>query len=262
MARRKLTLEYDGAFFNGWQAQPIGNTVQQTVESALLTLIRSEQKKKGLSFSSSVEVVGSGRTDAGVSALGQVCHCDIPDSFELDSRTIQKSLNGILPNQLKVSRIEAVDQQFHARHSPHSKVYSYNFLLRDSPLAIHSEQSLVIGVAVDVIRMVEAAKQIEGTHDFQSFRASDCKAKSTERTILFSELSRKGDSLVYRIQGKGFLKQMVRIIAGTLEAVGKGKIGSVSEVIEARDRKQAGDTAPPGPLCLEAVNYYSNNYFK
>jgi len=258
MARLKLTLEYDGRLFSGWQAQPHGNKVQQTVESSLLTLLRSEQKKKGLSLSEQVEVTGSGRTDAGVSAHGQVCHFDLPVDLKIEVSTVKASLNGIFPSGLKVKRVETVNEEFHSRYSPHSKIYSYKFSLKDYSSAIDPELSFSLGAGVDIVKMVEAAREIEGTHDFESFRASDCNAKSTERTILLSELSRQDETLIYRVQGTGFLKQMVRIIAGTLVGIGKGKISSMSQVLEERDRNLAGDTAKPGPLCLEKVFYSSN----
>jgi len=263
--RLKLTLEYDGLQFNGWQAQPQGTTVQQTLEAGLLTYLNSEQKKQGLELSSLIRVIVSGRTDSGVSAREQICHFDMPEGLGVEENSFRTSLNGIFDNilkvGLKVKSLKQVSKDFHSRFSPHSKAYSYKLSLTDFQRASEPSLSLNIGKDIDLSRMIEAARLIEGTHDFQSFRASDCCAKSTERTILLSEFSREDEFLIYRVQGTGFLKQMVRIIVGTLVDIGKGKITSIEEVISGRDRNLAGDTAPAGPLCLERVIYSDDHYF-
>ena len=157
MARLKLTVEYDGRPFSGWQAQPQGNTIQQALEGSLFTYLRSEGKKRNITLSETIDITASGRTDAGVSARGQVCHFDLPQGLELDQGMLQQSLNGILDKSVKVRDIEIVDSSFHSRHSPHSKVYSYRMSMTDYPRAFEPELSYPIGKGVNLGRMIDAA---------------------------------------------------------------------------------------------------------
>ncbi len=255
----KLTLEYSGEPFAGWQTQPGLLTVQSDLERSLQVMFASWAKKQNVAWDKAVAITGSGRTDAGVHARGQVASFSWPEEFNFDPRLVLNSLNGISVPELIIRRVESADDGFDARFSPHAKCYQYRLLLRDQREGLEAGRVWGVGSRLDVRAMIEAAKLFGGQHDFSSFRASDCTAKSTERTILLSEITRVSDEeVVFTAHGKGFLKQMIRIMVGTLVDVGKGKltIADVQRILDSRNRSLAGQTAPACGLTLEWVRYF------
>ncbi len=256
MQRIKLTLEYDGSGYSGWQVQPGCCTVQGELEAAFRTILDSKSRGLGLPSLEKIVVQGSGRTDAGVHARAQVAHIDIPVEYIDSLSRLRYSLNGVCGSKLAVSSLEFVDSSFHARHTPHQKTYRYRLFLKDYSSGLNSGNSISVGSKLDLAKMISEARSFQGTHDFSAFRASDCCAHSTIRTVVSAELVRVASRQIdFLVQGKGFLKQMVRIMVGTLIEVGRGNIESVLGVIESLDRNVAGETAPARGLCLEKIRY-------
>jgi tRNA pseudouridine38-40 synthase len=256
--RIKIELEYAGFSFSGWQEQAGQCTVQGELQRALMIYLASLAKKYDLAVPDPVVIEGSGRTDAGVHARQQVASFDWPSGFELDIEAMRRSLSGISHPDVTVIGASVVSADFHARRSPHIKQYRYRMVLREGRHGLDEHQAWFVPKNVDVAKMIEGARLFCGTHDFSAFRAADCCAPSTERTVVLSELVRKNrDELLYLIEGKGFLKQMVRIIVGTLVDVGRGKleVEDICRIIESGDRTQAGITAPANGLTLHSVRY-------
>ncbi len=254
-----VTLEYDGAEFHGWQRQINATSVQQELERALNVYAQSLAKRSQHSWSGTITVQGSGRTDAGVHALAQAANFFWPNELPLDFSELYSSINGISSSGLNLRSIQKVPDSFNARKATHTKRYRYQLLeRRGSDSALERKRCWVLHSQLDVKEMILAAAAFVGTHDFSSFRAADCGAESSVRTILLSEFSRRPDGvLVYSIEGKGFLKQMVRTIVGTLVDVGRGQrsASEIATIIEQKDRNAAGDTAPAHGLFLENVRY-------
>lgn len=254
----KLIVEYDGSSFCGWQWQEGLKTVQEELEKSFNVLIHSAARKRELELDFSATLTASGRTDSGVHARGQVVSLDVPDNLELDLFRMKAAINGICDSAISVLSIEEMPDNFDARFSPHRKQYSYYFLLRHGNPALGQGRAWRLADSLDVKAMIEAAKYFVGQYDFTTFSAGDCESKTKERTIYLSELSRLDhNSLVYTVQGRGFLKQMVRIIVGTLVDVGKGKLmpEDIPKIIAAKERKLAGETAPAQGLYLDWVRY-------
>jgi tRNA pseudouridine38-40 synthase len=240
----KLTLEYDGTDFHGWQVQPDRATIQQALESALEKILGS-----------SVRVQGAGRTDAGVHALGQVASCFC--SKEVELRRLHKGLNALLRPQVTVKSVEAVDDGFDARRDARSRTYQYRIWARPWPSAFHGRYSWHVHAPLDLAAMECAAVYLEGEHDFSSFQAAGCDAANPVRLIYRSCFASEGEVLLYNIEATAFLRHMVRNIVGTLAQVGRGEIspGGFREILGLRDRSRAGPTAPAQGLFLVAVNY-------
>lgn len=256
--KAKLLLEYDGKNFVGWQQQPEHLSVQQELERALKLYLDSEAKKQGLELPERIVVTGSGRTDAGVHARGQVASFAWPEGLPFDGRQLMAALNGISRPEISVLSAEQADNEFDARRSPHIKRYSYFLFAANARPTIDSGKRWHIPQQLQIAEMIRAANCFVGTHDFSSFQASDCGASSTVRTVLSSEFSRlDANTLVYSIEGNGFLKHMVRTIVGTLVEVGLGKLSAedIPAIITANDRTRAGQTAPAHGLLLEWVRY-------
>ncbi len=254
----KLTIEYDGSSFSGWQWQEGLKTVQEELERSFNVLINSEARKKEIELDFSAKFSTSGRTDAGVHARGQVVSLTVPDNLELDPYRIKGAINGICDSAINIINVETVADNFDARFSPHVKQYSYYVLLRHGNLALYQNKAWRVADRLNVKAMVEAARKFVGQYDFTSFAAGDCESKTKVRTIYLSELSRLNDtSLVYTVQGPGFLKQMVRIMVGTLVEVGKGKFSpdDIPKIIAAKERRLAGETAPAQGLYMDWVRY-------
>ena len=254
----KLTLEYEGNAFSGWQYQPNAVTVQGELGRALEVYLRSLAKKEGLFLDEIPSINGSSRTDAGVHARGQIASFSWPEMLPFDALRILSALNGITNCNLSILRIEETDDSFDARFSPHYKCYTYRILMRPWSHSLERGQVWRVVTPLNVAAMIEAARLFRGTHDFTSFRASDCTAKSTVRTVLLSEFARTSpEHLVYVIQGNGFLKQMVRIIVGTLVELGQGRRSSddIPLLLKRKDRRIAGETAPAEGLTLDWVRY-------
>ena len=240
----KLTIAYDGTDYHGWQVQPNGVTIQEQLETAALRFsgVRNQ-------------VSGSGRTDAGVHAWGQVASWLY--AGELPPERIQSAFNGLLPADIVVRRVEEVTPSFHARKSARAKTYLYtidnspyaNPLLRR--YAWHIRQPLNL----DALR--QAANFLVGQYDFLSFKAADGKTATSRRTIFQARWCKHGPYLLFFIKGDGFLKNMVRIIVGTMIDIGRGKHPpqKMHSIIAARNRAAAGITAPAHGLVLRSVDY-------
>ena len=244
MTRWKLTLEYDGADFCGWQLQPEQRSVQGVVERALETL-----------FGEPVRVHPSGRTDAGVHALAQVAHFDA--AVQRTPREVRDATNSMLPPDVAVVGAERVPDDFDARHWALSKRYRYRWIDRPARSPLRRRRAWHLRGPLDAVAMDAAAQHLVGQHDFSSFRASGCTADHPVRVVREIHVRRQGDEVDLHARGHGFLRHMVRIVAGTLTEVGLGRrpVEWVGEVLRARHRPAAGRTAPARGLTLLAVEY-------
>ncbi len=245
MTRFKLTLEYDGAAFVGWQRQDNGPSVQQALEEAVTA------------FCGEIATVhGAGRTDAGVHALGQVAHLDVEKPTTAE--TLRDALNAHLkPAPVAVLAAEVAADDFHARFSATERRYLYRIVNRRPPLALERGRAWWVPRPLDAAAMHTAAQVLVGKHDFSSFRASECQAKSPVKTLTAIEVSRLAEAIEIRARAPSFLHHQVRNFAGTLRLVGEGKwsAAKVRQVLEARDRNAAGQTAPAEGLYLTEVVY-------
>jgi tRNA pseudouridine38-40 synthase len=260
----RALLEYAGEAFSGWQFQPGQLTVQGELERALAVFMQSAAKRNGISIDASPAMSGSGRTDSGVHARGQIASFAWPDELAVALPQLRLALDAITAPGLVVKDIIRVDDSFDARFSPHIKCYSYRLLIRRGREGLFHNRAWTVGPDLNIAEMIRAARYFRGKHDFQSFRAGDCTASTTERTILVSELTRVSEEeLLYVIHGSGFLKQMVRIIVGTLVDIGSGgrSAAEIPEIIAARNRLRAGQTAPSRGLTLEWVRYLDAPYY-
>ncbi|MEE4111719.1 MAG: tRNA pseudouridine(38-40) synthase TruA, partial [Desulfobacteraceae bacterium] len=238
-------IEYDGSAFHGWQRQKTDRTVQQTIENALAVMTREK-----------VTLIGSGRTDAGVHALGQTA--GFRTRSRLDARAFLNGLNSLLPDDVVVRACEQMPGNFHARFDVRSKHYRYHILNRPIAPAIGRQFVWHIRKPLDTEAMAEAAAMLLGTHDFKAFEGTGSPRKHSIRTVTDSTLRiTGGGNLTYDIQANGFLRFMVRNIVGTLVAVGAGKIDrqEVQAILQSKDRARAGATAPPQGLFLMDVTY-------
>lgn len=245
MPRIKLTIAYDGTEYSGWQFQPRDRTVQGVVEAAIAKILGAQ-----------VRVHGSGRTDAGVHAMGQVAHFDCPEGRDIPW---QKALNGLMPKDVRVLEATCVPDDFHARYTARSKTYEY--VLWNNPTYCLPQRRLYVWAytGLDMDAMEQAASIFLGEHDFAAFQNVGTEVKSTVRTI--TEISRhKGmteHETIWRFTANGFLKQMVRNLMGCLVAVGNGRLSQddVKRILESADRTQAPASAPPHGLSLMNVEY-------
>jgi tRNA pseudouridine38-40 synthase len=239
-----LIVEYEGSAYHGWQVQKNGITIQEVLEEKLSQITNIK-----------TTVLSSGRTDAGVHAEGMPAHFVTESKMKSDE--FQLALNSLLPHDITIKEVRKVPMSFHARGSAKRKLYRYTILNRDYPSALNFRRSWFIPHKLDVAAMRRAAKYLEGEHDFTSFRAGNCNAKSPIRTIDRIEILSQDGFLIFEFEGKGFLKHMVRNFIGTLVYVGKKKFPAqqVKVILEARDRKVAGPTAPSNGLCLIKVLY-------
>jgi tRNA pseudouridine38-40 synthase len=245
MPRYKLTIEYDGEPFVGWQRQHNGLSVQSALEDAVFAFC-----------SERVSVVGAGRTDAGVHARGQVAHFDL--TTEKPTDTIRSALNFHLkPNPIVILQAELAPANFHARFSATWRRYRYRILNRRVPPALDRGQFWHVPVALDAEAMADAASVLVGHHDFNSFRSTSCQAPSAVKTLDLLEVNRNGDEVTIDVGARSFLHNQVRILAGTLHFVGRGQWSrrDVEQALAARDRTRAGPTAPPQGLCFMEVRY-------
>lgn len=245
MPNFKITVEYDGTAYHGWQRQVVDRTIQGEIENALMTMT-----------SDSVTVIGSGRTDAGVHALNQVANFRCATS--LTPEAFLKGLNSLLPEDIVITSCKEVPEKFHARYDAKSKVYHYRILNRLLPAAISRQYTWHIRKKLNLSAMQEALRCVIGNHDFKSFEGSGSPRADTVRCILSADLIKTDDGYtVLMIEGNGFLKFMVRNIVGTLVDVGHGKItpDDFKQILVSKDRDLAGITAPAHGLFLMEVKY-------
>lgn len=239
-----LIIEYEGTAYHGWQMQSNATTVQEVLEKKLSRIINTP-----------TTVLSSGRTDAGVHAEGMPAH--FVTKSKMSTRELQLALNSLLPHDISIREVREVPMSFNARGSAKSKLYRYTILNRGYPSALNFRRSWFIPHELDVPAMQRAAKYLLGNHDFTSFRAGNCNAKTPVRTLDRAEIIQQDEFLICEFEAKGFLKHMVRNLVGTLVYVGKKKFSAeqVKTILEARDRKIAGPTAPSHGLCLIKVEY-------
>ena len=244
MRNIKLTIEYDGKEFNGWQKQPNKLNIQGEIEKAIERITGEE-----------VELNASGRTDAGVHALGQVANFKTNSNIPIEKIPI--ALNTNLKKSIRILNAEEVDERFHSRLSCKEKTYRYIINNSEYGTAIYRNMEYCFSQKLDIQAMQKAAKHFEGEHDFKAFKASGTSSKSSVRTIYKAEVTKQGEKIYIELTGSGFLYNMVRIISGTLLEVGIGKIKpeEISEIIESKDRLKAGKTLPPQGLFLVDVKY-------
>ncbi|QNI35287.1 tRNA pseudouridine synthase A [Edaphobacter albus] len=265
----KITIAYDGTPYHGWQIQPSLSTVQGTLAEVLRHITGEE-----------VLPQGSGRTDTGVHALGQVASVSLQSP--IPGPNLQRALNHLLPASIRIRSIDATSHNFHARHSARRKTYEYR--IAPQPVCLPMLAPFVWNCTwpLNLEAMDQAAQYVVGTHDFTSFAATDPdlavrnensqdgsgepdhekqREKTAIRTIFASNWYRESDLLVYRVTGSGFLHHMVRNLVGTLVDVGRGRtpVGSISKILAARARSAAGPTAPPHGLFLLHVDYESRD---
>jgi len=245
MRNIKLTIEYDGTGYHGWQIQPNYPTIQGVL-----------QEKIGVITGERISLIASGRTDAGVHALGQVAN------FRTDRRislcAIKRGVNSLLPDDIAIRRAEAVNDDFHARFSAKSKLYEYRIFNSLVPSPIERKFSWHVSRRLDLKGMRKAAQMLLGTHDFSSFRSARSDNLNAVRTLMALEIrERRNHMISIRMRADAFLKQMVRNIVGTLVNVGRGKMEpeNLGEILDARNRTKAGMAAPPCGLFLIEVEY-------
>ncbi len=245
MPRYKLTIEYDGSGFLGWQIQNGGATVQGVLEKAL-------QRIHGVHSL----VYGAGRTDTGVHALEQVAHVDLPK--EWDPFVLRNAINGnVRPHRVSVLEAEAVSDEFHARFSATKRRYLYRIANRRAPPALEHGKVWWVAPELDSDAMHEAAQYLVGHHDYTTFRATDCQAKSAEKTLDILRVSRYGDDIEIEAEARSFLHHQVRSMVGSLKHVGEGKWNphDMKRALDAKNRAACGAVAPPQGLYLVNVNY-------
>ncbi len=240
-----ITIEYDGSVYHGWQRQAKGLTIQGEIEKALETMTGA-----------TVRLTGSGRTDAGVHAYGQVAnfHCDT----DLGPEVFHKGLISLLPDDIVITSCKQVHDDFHARYDVKSKTYHYRILNRPLPVAIFRQYAWHIRKKLDLDAMRNATRHLLGTHDFKAFEGSGSPRANTIRSIIHANLVEMNDGyVVFEIEGDGFLRFMVRNIVGTLVDVGLSKISpsDVNRILLSKDRNLASVTAPAHGLFLVAVKY-------
>jgi tRNA pseudouridine38-40 synthase len=244
MSRIALGVEYDGSAFAGWQRQAHARSVQAELQQALATVATQP-----------VETTAAGRTDAGVHALAQVVHFDTNVERPLQAWVL--GTNGACADDLSVQWAKVVPDSFHARYSARSRSYIYRILNQPERPSLERRHVCWVRRPLDAARMHTAAQSLLGTHDFSAFRASECQSKLPVRHLLEIEVERTGAYVDLRVRANAFLHHMVRNIAGTLLAVGKGDREPewVADVLSRRDRRHAGPTAPPQGLYFAGVEY-------
>ncbi len=244
MRNIKLTIEYDGKEFNGWQKQPNKLNIQGNLERVISDITKED-----------IELIGSGRTDAGVHALGQVANFKTNSNIPIEKFAI--AINSRLKKSIVVKKAEEVPERFHSRYNCKKKTYRYVINNSETGSAIYRNLEYNFKIPLDIVKMQEAAKYFVGEHDFSGFKASGTSSKSSIRTIYSAKVEKNGERINIELTGNGFLYNMVRIIAGTLLEVGLGKIKpeEITEIIESKDRQRAGKTLPPQGLYLVEVDY-------
>ncbi len=240
----KLTLEYDGGNYSGWQLQPRHDSIQGRIEAALERI-----------FSTPVRVYGSGRTDAGVHARGQVASISIPRPF--DPAELQRALNAMLPADIVVLDISPAPDDFDPRRAARSRVYEYRVLNRKVASAFEYRYSWLVRERLDLAAMNCAARIFVGEHDFAAFRSLGTEVRTTVRRVIASRWTRDADVVLYRVEATSFIRHMVRAMVAAMVEVGRGKLTAdqIATILAARNRQAAPANAPPGGLYLVEVRY-------
>jgi tRNA pseudouridine38-40 synthase len=245
MPRYRLDIEYDGGPFVGWQRQENGLAVQAVLEEAVFAFCGER-----------ATVHGAGRTDAGVHALGQVAHLDLERDWPVE--TVRDALNAHLrPHPVAVLNAAPAADDFHARFSAVGRVYRYRIVNRKAPLTVEAGRAWWVPRPLDHRAMHTGAQELLGKHDFSSFRAAGCQARSPVKTLDALDVRRDGEAIAVHAAARSFLHQQVRILVGSLALVGEGKwsAADLAAALAARDRAAAGPTAPAAGLYLVAVRY-------
>lgn len=255
LRRIKVTVQYDGSAYHGWQSQPSGMTIQGILQECVYQVTGERAR-----------VAGAGRTDAGVHAVEQVAAFDVRSSMDIS--VVKRALNALLPPDVRVMNIEEVTEDFHPRHSAKGKRYVYLIAnMRDAPVFIRG-YAWRVKEPLDLEAMRTASAHLLGRHDFSSFKAAGCASRHPLRTIRVIGIERlceapfvcrglKGEFVRITVEADAFLRHMVRAIVGTLVEVGKRNLSPemVGDILEKKDRRRAGPTAPPHGLFLEKIFY-------
>lgn len=244
MRNIKLTIAYDGTNYCGWQSQKNGVAIQDVIEKALKHVVGEK-----------VGLIGSGRTDSGVHALGQVANFKTGSKLAVDK--IKKGLNSNLPEDIAVTSAREVGPDFHARFYVRSKTYRYTLTSKETPLLFNRNYVVGIPYKLDSDLMKKEAEKLVGRHDFSAFQGAKSKRSDSIRSVKRIDIAKKGRFIYIEIEADGFLYNMARNIVGTLIEIGRGyfKPGSVRRILESKNRKNAGPTAPAKGLCLMKVTH-------
>lgn len=244
MANYRFEISYDGTRYYGWERQPGKDTIQGKLEAVLSRMTDSE-----------AEIIGAGRTDAGVHAKAMIANAHLDTA--LSTGEILAYMNRYLPDDIAVNRVSVASDRFHARYNAAGKLYTYTCYVGASKPVFNRKYVTVLEDLPDIEAMQKAAAFLVGEHDFKAFCSNPKMKKSTVRTVDSLEITKRKDFLYINVHGDGFLQNMVRIITGTLLEVGFGRMepDQVKEILEGKDRRLAGPTAPPQGLCLMKVDY-------
>ena len=244
MKNFRLTISYDGTRYFGWERQPGKDTIQGKLEAVLSRMTGAE-----------VNVIGAGRTDAGVHAKAMTANAYMDTDMEPEA--VRDYLNRYLPEDICVQDVKLAADRFHARYRAVGKLYTYTCYVGDTKPVFNRKYVTVLDFQPDVAKMQQAAQYLVGEHDYKSFCAKAQMKKTTVRIVDSIEITRRKEYLYFDFHGTGFLQNMVRILVGTLLDVGAGKTPpeQVKEILEAKNRTLAGPTAPPQGLCLMKVDY-------
>ncbi|PAU95822.1 tRNA pseudouridine(38-40) synthase TruA [Aliifodinibius salipaludis] len=242
MPRYKISIEFDGTRYSGWQKQPNSDTVEEEIESALSRILPQP-----------VDVIGQGRTDSGVHAEEQIAHFDFPD--ELDADRILYALLGVLPHDIAVWDMQQVDDDFHARFDAVARRYRYQIIRRPAPL-IRSVSEMVLD-ELDLDKMHHCAQKVQGTHNFDSFTKPDNQNPDSVCEVLHSSFTEDEYLLCYHVEANRFVRHMVRRLVGTMIEVGKGKrtVEKFEDMIDNASKRKNGHGAPAQGLVLEKVKF-------
>lgn len=243
-----LTIEYDGTDFVGWQCQPNGLSVQESVETALAERLGE-----------AVRLISASRTDAGVHARGMVAHFETSTNFPIAA--YREGLNALLPTSIAITAARPVANDFHARYDASGKWYRYTILTGTVRSPLNHRQAWFLRSQLNLCDMRQAAEDFVGEHDFSAFRTSGCAARTTLRTIYAVAISTRDEFIIIDVRGSGFLRNMVRMMVGTLVEIGAGKrpVTAVTELFSGGSERTA-FTAPAHGLCLMAIEYQQRGH--
>ena len=243
MTRYKINIEYDGTDLIGWQSNAQGPSVQSLLQDAIFQFC-----------SEKAEVYSAGRTDAGVHAISMVAHFDLEK--EQDSETVKRALNFYLIEEpVSVLNCEKVNDDFHARFSCVKRHYKYVVLNRNSPVVLQKNRVWWVPQKLNIDAMRNAAAKLVGKHDFTSFRAAECQAKSPIKTLDVCKITQNGDEIIFEFSARSFLHHQVRNMVGTLVEIGMGKPYDIDEIFAAKNRSAAGINAPACGLYFVSADY-------